>query len=56
MQEVFLDSPAQLAYAQVISDSDFDAAQPESKGLWRAVVGARLHGVHLLDNLFLGSA
>lgn len=56
MQEVFLDSPAQLAYAQVISDSDFDAAQPESKGPWRAVVGARLHGVHLLDNLFLGSA
>ncbi|MDA0667823.1 MAG: pantoate--beta-alanine ligase [Planctomycetota bacterium] len=54
MRHCFEHSPAKLAYADVISDTDFEAAQPGVAATWRAVIGARLEGVHLLDNLELG--
>jgi pantoate--beta-alanine ligase len=56
MLERFEGSAAELAYAQVVSDFDFDLPTPQTRGAWRAVVGARLDGVHLLDNLLLGRA
>lgn len=54
MRSCFESSPANLAYANVISDTDFEAAKPGVAAIWRAVIGARLEGVHLLDNLKLG--
>jgi len=56
MRACFDASPAQLAYADVVSDTDFESAQPGVPGIWRAVIAARLDGVHLLDNLELGEA
>jgi len=56
MRTCFEQSPAVLAYADVISDTDFESAQLGASGNWRAVIAARLDGVHLLDNLELGQA
>ena len=54
MKAMFEASQAKLAYADVISDTDFESAQAGVSCAWRAVIGARLEGVHLLDNLELG--
>jgi len=56
MQDFFITSPAKLAYAEIISDHDFESVKPGFFCVWRAVIGARLDGVHLLDNLELGPA
>jgi pantoate--beta-alanine ligase len=56
MRACFEDSPAQLAYADVIDDRCFDSATGAAAVPWRAVVAARLEGVHLLDNLPLGTS
>jgi len=56
MAACFEGSPARLAYADVITEEQFVSAQPRDGCHWRAVVAARLDGVHLLDNRFLGPA
>ena len=56
MRDHFATSPAELAYAEIISDHDFESVKPGFFCVWRAVIGARLDGVHLLDNLELGPA
>lgn len=56
MQACFADSPAVLAYADIITEENFVAAESGDGQHWRAVIGARLEGVHLLDNHYLGSA
>ena len=51
MQACFEGSPAELVYAAVVDDRRFESASTSATLPWRAVVGARLEGVHLLDNL-----
>ncbi|MCP4091814.1 MAG: pantoate--beta-alanine ligase [Planctomycetes bacterium] len=58
MRTFFEDSPAVLAYADVIDEVTFQSAQTSSTShghAWRALIAARLEGVHLLDNLLLGN-
>jgi pantoate--beta-alanine ligase len=56
MRACFEDSAAQFAYADVIDDRSFESATSAAAVPWRAVVAARLEGVHLLDNLPLGTS
>ncbi len=56
MRDKFSSSPAELAYADVIDDRCFDSAGSEPAVPWRAIIAARLEGVHLLDNLPLGTS
>ncbi|MDP7062294.1 MAG: pantoate--beta-alanine ligase [Planctomycetota bacterium] len=58
MRECFTDSPAKLAYADVVDEITFksaNASETPAGHAWRALIGARLEGVHLLDNLPLGN-
>lgn len=58
MRSCFDSSNADLAYADVIDDITFESASesdPISDHPWRALIAARLEGVHLLDNLLLGT-
>lgn len=54
MRACFEGSPAQFAYADVITEEQFVSAASNDGCHWRAVVAARLDGVHLLDNRYLG--
>lgn len=56
MRACFEDSSAALAYADVVDDRCFDSATTAAAVPWRAVVAARLEGVHLLDNIPLGTS
>lgn len=56
MRAPFADSPAVFAYADIITEENFVAAEANDGQHWRAVVAARLDGVHLLDNRYLGPA
>lgn len=56
MRACFTGSSAELAYADVVDDRCFDSATAAAAVPWRAVVAARLEGVHLLDNLPLGTS
>ncbi|MGB0954087.1 MAG: pantoate--beta-alanine ligase [Planctomycetota bacterium] len=56
MRAQFEGSPAVFAYADVITEENFVAAEAGDDQHWRAVVAARLDGVHLLDNRYLGPA
>lgn len=55
LRRPFLEGAAELAYAAIIDDSSFDRPVAGAEGgPWRAVIAARISGVHLLDNLALG--
>lgn len=56
LRSCFEGSEAELAYAEVIRDDTFEAAEAVPGVPWRAIVAARLEGVHLLDNLMLGTS
>jgi pantoate--beta-alanine ligase len=58
MRSFFDSSSAEFAYADVIDDITFESAEDSagaSANPWRALIAARLEGVHLLDNLPLGT-
>jgi pantoate--beta-alanine ligase len=51
----FSEGAAELAYAAIVDDETFDhPVAGVGGGPWRAIVAARVAGVHLLDNLSLG--
>jgi pantoate--beta-alanine ligase len=54
LRACFESSPAELAYADVVDDRSFLSAARVPDVPLRAVVAARLEGVHLLDNRLLG--
>ncbi len=53
MRAMFADSPLQLAYAAVVRECDFAPAEAGDGEDWRALIAARIQGIHLLDNLRL---
>ena len=58
MRSCFESSIAELAYADVIDDITFESASDSAAATdhpWRALIAARLEGVHLLDKLPLGT-